>query len=159
VLLLVPCPAAEDVDLILYSLANVSRELTGGTPLSTPCPSREHAAFGLVDFADTYVQEVHRTMRERQPTPLFVSMAGSYPASIHDLLCDEDPLSEGSSMGDNYPNGPSPPQHVCAMATAPHEPPLEVQPSRPTHTVTSRIFSECYKVEKYEFQKNFDAML
>ena len=46
---------------------------------------------------DSYVWETHRTMHGRQSAPQFVGMTGSYLASIHDLLCDEDPLSDASS--------------------------------------------------------------
>ena len=41
-------------------------------------------------------------MHGRQSAPQFVGMTGSYLASIHDLLCDEDPLSDASGTGDNY---------------------------------------------------------
>ena len=74
-------PAAEDVDLVLYSLANVSRQLARGTPLSPPHSPRKLIMFVLVNSADTYVQDAHRTMREHQPAHQLVGMTGSYPAS------------------------------------------------------------------------------
>ena len=46
-------PAAEDVDLVLYSLANVSRQVMGGPPLPPP----------------SSFWEMHKIMRGRQPTP------------------------------------------------------------------------------------------
>ena len=83
---------------------------------------------------DTYVRETRKIMHGNQPTSQFVGMAGSYPASIHDLLCDEDTLSDSSSTGDNYLEGASAPRHVCAMAAAPSEPPPQAVSSQATHT-------------------------
>ena len=48
-------PAAEDVDLILYSLANVSRQLTSGTLLPPPYSTPEQLGFSLANSVDTYV--------------------------------------------------------------------------------------------------------
>ena len=55
-------------------------------------------------------------------------MVGSYPDSVHDLLCYEDPLSDSSSMGDNHLEGTSPPPCMCVMAD--NDPPPEVVPSQ-----------------------------
>ena len=60
-------------------------------------------------------------------------MTESYPDSVHDLLCYEDPLSDSSSMGDNHLEGTSAPLRVCAMAN--NDPPPEVMPSQQTHTL------------------------
>ena len=57
---------------------------------------------------------MHKAMHGHQPTSQFVGMAGSYPDSIHDLLCYEDPLSDSSSTGDNYLEG-----YPCHIACAP----------------------------------------
>ena len=59
-------------------------------------------------------------------------MTESYPDSIHDLLCYEDPRSDSSSTGDNRLGGTSAPPRMCAMANG--DPPLEVVPSEQTHT-------------------------
>ena len=59
-------------------------------------------------------------------------MTESYPDSVHDLLCFEDPLSDSSSMGDNRLEGTSVPPRMCAMAAG--DPPPEVVPSEQTHT-------------------------
>ena len=64
----------------------------------------------------------------------FVGLAGSYPDSVHDLLCHEDPLSDSSRTGDNYLEGVSVSCRVCAMASAPSDPLPEVVPSQDTHT-------------------------
>jgi hypothetical protein len=53
-------------------------------------------------------------------------MTESYPDSINDLLCYEDPLSDSSSTGDNHMEGTSVLLCVCAMANK--DPPPEVMP-------------------------------
>jgi hypothetical protein len=127
-------PAAQDVDLVLYSLANVSRQLVGGSQLPSPRSFSKRPAFGLLNSADTYVRETHKLMRGRQCTPQFVDMTGSYPASINDLLCDEDPLNDASSTGDNNLEGASAPRRVCSMATTPSEPPPHGVSPQAMHT-------------------------
>ena len=59
-------------------------------------------------------------------------MTESYPDSVHDLLCFEDPLSDSSSTGDSRLEGTSAPPHMCAMADG--APPPEVVPSQQMHT-------------------------
>jgi hypothetical protein len=127
-------PAAEDVNLVLYSLANVSRQLAGGPLLPPPRSFFERPTFGLRDSVGTYVRETHKIMRGHQPTLQFVGMAGSYPDSVHDLLCYEDPLSDSSSMGEHYLEGASVLCRVCAMAAAPSEPPPPPLSCQPSHT-------------------------
>ena len=61
-------------------------------------------------------------------------MMESYPDSVHDLLCYEDPLNDSSSTGDNHLEGTSAPPRVCAMADAPVDPPPEVASSQQTRT-------------------------
>jgi len=48
-------------------------------------------------------------------------------------LCEEDPLSEASSIGDYMPWDP-PPWWECSMVGAPEEPPRGVEESQATHT-------------------------
>ena len=72
-----------------------------------------------------------RCYRSR-PTPQFVGMTESYPDSVHDLLCFENPLSDFSSTGDNHLVGTFAPPCMCAMADG--DPPPEVVPSEQTHT-------------------------
>ena len=43
-------------------------------------------------------------------------MTESYPDSVHDLLCFEDPLSDSFSTGDSHLEGTSAPPRMCAMA-------------------------------------------
>ena len=59
---------------------------------------------------------------------------GGLPDSIHDLLCDEEPLSDTFSTGDNYLGDAHASPHMCAMATAPREQPQVVELSNTTHT-------------------------
>jgi hypothetical protein len=105
-----------------------------GPPLPPPRLFSEQLPFGLRNSADTYAREMHKAMRGHQPTSQFVGMAGSYPDSVHDLLCYEDPLSDSSSIGNNYLEGVSMPRRMCAMAGAPSDPPPEVVLSQQTHT-------------------------
>ena len=123
-------PAVEDVNLVLFSLANVSRQLAGGPSLPTPHSFSERLPFGLCNATSVYAREVRKATQRFQPTSQFVGMAGSYPDSIHDLLCYEDPLTDSSSTGDNYLEGVSVPRRVCAMAGAPSDPSPEVVPSQ-----------------------------
>ena len=126
--------AAEDVNLVLYSLVNASRQLVGGPPLPPPRSFSERLPFGLRNSAGTYAREMHKAMHGHQPTSQFAGMAGSYPDSVHDLLCYEDPQSDSYSTGDNYLEGALAPRRVRAMAAAPSEPPPEVVLSQATHT-------------------------
>jgi hypothetical protein len=125
-------PAVEDVNLVLFSLANVSQQLAGGPPLPTPRSFLDGLPFGLRNSATVYVRELHKAAQGRQPVPQFVGMMESYPDSIHDILCFEDPLSDSSSTGDNHLEGTSAPLSMCSMAD--NDPPLEVVPSEQMHT-------------------------
>ena len=80
-------PAVEDVNLVLFSLANDSRQLAGGPPLSTPRSFSEWLPFGLRNSASVYARELHKAAQGRQPASQFVGMMESYPDSVHDLLC------------------------------------------------------------------------
>ena len=125
-------PAVEDVNLVLFSLANVSRQLAGGPPLAPPRSFSEQLPFGLRNAASVYVREVHKAAQRFQPASQFVGMMESYPDSVHDFLCYEDPLSDSSSTGDNHLGGTSAPPRMCAMADG--DPPPEVVPSEQMHT-------------------------
>ena len=70
-------PAAEDVNLVLYSLANVSRQLVGGPPLPPPRSFSEQLPHGLRNSAGTYARETRKVMHGHLPTSQFVGMAGS----------------------------------------------------------------------------------
>ena len=82
-----------------------------------------------------------------------MGMTRSYPTSIHNLMCDEDPLSDASSTGDNYLGGASAPRHLCAMATALHESPPQVASSHSTHTpwITARRHSPTHRLTPMRF--------
>ena len=102
--------------MVLFSLANVSRQLVGGLPLPTPCSFSERLPFGLHNAASVYVWETRKAAQVFQPTSRFVGMTESYPDSVHDLLCYEDPLRDSSSTGDNRLEGTSVLPCMCAMA-------------------------------------------
>ena len=59
-------PAAEDVDMVLYLLANVSQQLRGGPPLPPPQSPPAAFVFGQANPMNTYVQEARGTVRERR---------------------------------------------------------------------------------------------
>ena len=99
-------PTVEDVNLVLFSLANVSRQLAGGPPLAPPCSFSERLPFGLRNVASVYAREARKATQGYQPASQFVGMTESYPDSVHDLLCYEDPLSDSSSTGDNNLSDP-----------------------------------------------------
>ena len=50
-------PAVEDINLVLFSLANVSRQLAGGPPLPMPRSFSERLPFGLQNAASVYARE------------------------------------------------------------------------------------------------------
>ena len=77
-------PTVEDVNLVLFSLANVSRQLAGGPPLPTPRSFSERLPFGLCNSMSVYAQEMHKAAQGRQPMTQFVGMTGSYTDSVHD---------------------------------------------------------------------------
>jgi hypothetical protein len=79
-------PAVEDVNLVLFSLANVSWQLAGGLPLPTPRSPSERFPFSLRNSASVYARELHRAAQGHQPAPQFVGMMEGYPDSVHDLL-------------------------------------------------------------------------
>jgi hypothetical protein len=60
-------PTVEDVNLVLFSLANVSRQLAGEPPLATPRSFSERLPFGLRNAASVYARETHRAVRGFQP--------------------------------------------------------------------------------------------
>ena len=53
-------PAVEDVNPVLFSLANVSRHLAGGPPLVPPRSFSEQLPFGLRNAASIYARKVRK---------------------------------------------------------------------------------------------------
>ena len=66
--------AVEDVNLVLFSLANISRQLAGGPPLSTPRLFTEQLPFGLRNTVSVYAREVRKAAQGFQPASQFVGM-------------------------------------------------------------------------------------
>jgi hypothetical protein len=58
-------PAVEDVNLVLFSLANISRQLAGGPPLPTPRSFSEQLPIGLRNSVSVYAREVHKAAQGR----------------------------------------------------------------------------------------------
>ena len=79
-----------------------------------------------------YAWEARKATQGFQPASQFVGIIESYPDSVHDLLCFDDPLSDSSSTGDNHLEGTSAPLRMCAMADG--DTPPEVVPSEQTYT-------------------------
>ena len=88
-----------DVHIVLYSLFNTFRQLSGGTPLSSPQPPYNQFPYGLASLADAYVRGLQKMLTLSPLTSEFVGMVGYAPASFHDLV-DDEVESDGSSIGD-----------------------------------------------------------
>ena len=58
-------PAVKDINMVLFSLANVSRQLAGGPPLPTPRSFSERLPFGLHNSASVYIRELHMAAQGR----------------------------------------------------------------------------------------------
>ena len=61
-LMMVSNPAAEDVNLVLYSLAYDSQQLVSGPPLSPPRSFSKLLPYGLRNSAGTYARETCKVM-------------------------------------------------------------------------------------------------
>jgi hypothetical protein len=79
-----------DVDLLLFLLRNIFRQLSGGTPLSPPRLLHGRFLFGLTNTAGVYARELWKIMSRPLLTIEFVGMTGYSPASFHDLFSDDD---------------------------------------------------------------------
>ena len=67
-------PAVEDVNLVLFYLANVSRQLVGGPLLPMPRSFSERLPFGLRNAASVYTREERKAAQGFQPASQFVGM-------------------------------------------------------------------------------------
>jgi hypothetical protein len=108
-------PSLSDMDLLLFSPRNVFHQLSRGTSLSPSCSPRDRFPFGLTNVASVYARELQRTIPLPPLTTEFVGMTGYGSASFHDLFCDNNLLSEGSSVNDLSPLG-CPALSECAIA-------------------------------------------
>ena len=92
-------PTVGNVHIVLYSLFNIFRQLSGGTPLSPPRPPCNWFPYGLVSPAEAYAWRLQKMLTPPPLTSEFVGMAGYAPASFHDLM-DDEVESDGSSIID-----------------------------------------------------------
>jgi hypothetical protein len=119
-------PSASNMDLLLFSLRNIFRQLSEGTPLSPPRSLRGQSPFGLTNTASFYARELRRGLPQPPPATEFMGMTGYSPASSHNLFSNNDLLSEGSSIGDVSSPG-YPALRECAMADVQGQQPVLVE--------------------------------
>ena len=72
-------PTVEDINLVLFSLANISRQLAGRPLLLTPHSFSKWLPFGLRNSASVYAREMHKAAQGLQPASQFVGMMGRHP--------------------------------------------------------------------------------
>ena len=60
-------PTVEDVNLVLFCLANISRQLMSGPPLQTPRSFSERLPFGLRNAVSIYAREARKAAQGFQP--------------------------------------------------------------------------------------------
>ena len=99
----------------------MSRQLRGGPALAPPQSPPTPFVFGQANSANAYVRETRNAMREHRTVSRLVGVTEGYPDSVHDLLCDDECLSDASSTRDNYPAGAHTSPRMCALAATPRE--------------------------------------
>ena len=87
-----------NVHVVLYSLFNTFRRLSGGTPLFLPRPSYDRFPYGHTSPTDAYARGLQKMLTSPPLTSDFGGMVGYAPASFHDLL-DDEVENNGSSIG------------------------------------------------------------
>ena len=69
-------PTVSNVHIVLYSLFNIFRRLSGGTLLSSPQPPCDRFPYGLASSVDVYAQGLRKMLESPPLTSEFMGMAG-----------------------------------------------------------------------------------
>jgi hypothetical protein len=108
-------PSESKLDLLLFSLCHIFRQLFGRTSLSPPRSLHGRSLFGLTNSTSVYARELQKIMSPRPPVTEFMGMTGYGAALFHDLFSDDNLLGKGSSVIDLLPLG-YPALWECTMA-------------------------------------------
>ena len=76
-------PTVSNVHIVLYSLFNIFRRLSGGTSLSPPQPPCYRFPYGLASLADAYARGLQKMQTPPPLTSEFMGMASYAPTTFH----------------------------------------------------------------------------